>query len=241
MDILSDRRAQSAPSVYIVVTGTCVENVSILRDHVTIIGGAPGATIQGPEGTAVFVTAQEARLDNLTIRGPQNAVRVLHGHLEGSGLRLIGGISALMGSAVRLFDATAIEAAPEFGIDISEESLLAIFNCTVSGSGFDGVRVAQSTFAATQCTISDSGWAGLRAGEGANVRLDTTMITSNEDGVAIGDSSVLRHIGGTLSISGNRSAGIRCAAAPAVPQLLGIAASSVSGNPGGNFVSCAGH
>ena len=170
-------------------------------------------------------------------------MHVRRGHLEGAGLRLIGGISAIMGSTVRLYTPIAIEEAVEVGIDVGEETFFAIFDCTVSRSGLDGVRVSHSTFVASRCTIGDSARTGLRAEEGANIRLDGTTITSNEDGVVIGDSSILRNIVGLgpLSITSNRSAGIRCAAAPAVPQLVGIAAGSVTGNPGGNFVSCPGY
>ena len=239
--VLNDRRAQVALGVYIEVTGTCVENVSIARDHVTIVG-RDGATIEAPTGPALFVTAQDTRLDFLTIRG-QNAVAVRHGHLEGSGLRLVGGISATIGSVVRLFPGAVIEGAAEFGIDLRDESQLAIFDCTVSGSGLAGVRVMESTFQATNCTITDSGWAGVQIEQGANVTLDGMTITSNEDGVMIGDSSILRNSfgPGALSITGNRSAGIRCAASPAVPQLVGVPPSAVTGNPGGNFVSCPGY
>jgi hypothetical protein len=239
MDILNDTHAKTAVSVYIVVTGTCLENVDISRDHVEIVGGAPDATIEGAGGPTVFVTGQDTRLNNLTISGAES-VRVRHGHLEGGGLHLIGGVVATMGSAVRLYGPT-IDSATEFGVDISEESFLAAYNCTISGSGFDGVRVLESTFVASECTISNSGWAGVRVEQGSNVRFDTTTITSNHDGVVIGDSSIIRHVAGALSITANTSAGIRCAAAPAVPQLVNIAASSVTANPGGNFVNCAGH
>lgn len=239
-DVLNDRRAQIAPGVYIVITGTCLENVNISRDNVEIVGGAPGATIEAASGPVVFVTGQNTRLNNLTIRSSSHkAVWVRHGHLEGGGLRLIGGISALIGAAVRLYGPT-IENATDVGIDVWEESTVAVSDCTITGSGFDGVRVAQSSFLATWCTISGSAAAGVRAEEGANVRLDTTTITANQDGVIIGDSSILRNIFST-SITGNTSAGIRCAPAPAVPQLVGVTAATVTGNPGGNFVNCAGY
>jgi len=240
-DVFNDRRAQAAVGVYIEVRGTCVENVSIMRNDVTIVG-RDGATIEAPTGAVMFVTAQNTRLDFLTIRG-QIAVHVRHGHLEGSQLRLIGGISATMGSVVRLYPGTVIEGSAEFGIDVRDESQLAIFECTVSGSGFDGVRVRESTFEARNCTIRDSVGTGLRVEQGANVTLDGITITSNEDGVRIGDSSILRNEihPGVLSVTGNRSAGIRCAASPAVPQLVGVPASSVTGNPAGNFVSCPGY
>jgi hypothetical protein len=239
-DVLNDRQAQIAPGVYIVISGTCLENVNIGRDNVEIVGGGAGATIEAADGPAVFITGQNTRLNNLTIRSPHRAVWVRHGHLEGGGLRLIGGLSALMGSTVRLYDPTVIEGAAEVGVDIWEESSVALNNCTVSGSGFDGVRVAQSTFAAYMCAISGSTWAGVRVGDGSNVSLDSTTITANEDGVIIGDSSVLRSALGT-SITGNTSAGIRCAPSPAVPQLIGVTSATSTGNPGGNFVNCAGH
>lgn len=239
-DVLNDRQAQIAPGVYIVITGTCLENVNIGRDNVEIVGGGPGATIEAAGGPAVFITGQNTRLNNLTIRSPHRAVWVRHGHLEGGGLRLIGGMSALMGSTVRLYDPTVIESAAEVGIDVFEESSVSVNNCTVSGSGFDGVRVAQSTFLAYACIITGSAWAGIRAEEGANVSLDSTTITANADGVIIGDSSVLRNVLAT-SITGNTSAGIRCAPSPAVPQLVGVTPATSTGNPGGNFVSCPGH
>ncbi len=288
----------TAPSIHITVSGTCHEIVEINRDHVSI-GGQPGATIEAPAGNpwVIYVNGgQDVRIDQLTIKGAPNSIWVRHAHLEGSSLNLFGGVTAIMGSTVRLYPSVVIQGAPDQGVDVQEESSFVIFGCQIRDAGYAAVRVGSGTFLASNCQIERSGRFGILAEQGANVtleevsingsgntgvsaglgsavliqtpgwgngapirssisgsplglqaaggssvRLGHVTIQGNQDGVSIGDASVVaRDMFGDLQITGNSGAGIRCASAPAAPQLVLIDSSSVFGNPGGDIV-CAGY
>jgi len=289
----------TAPTVQVTVSGTCHEVIEIHRDHVSI-QGQPGATIDAPAGSAwgIFVNGgQDVRIDQLTVKGAPTSIHVRHAHLEGSALNLYGGVTALMGSTVRLYPSVLIQGAPYQGVDIDEESSFTIFGCQIRDAGYAGVRVVNGTFSAENCQIersgqfgilaqgganvsleevnvTDSGTAGVSAGlgsavliqtpgwsnggaplrsritgspvglqaaGGSSVRLGHVTIQGNGDGVSLGDASVVeRDMFGQLQVTGNSAAGVRCAPAPAVPQLVLVDSSSVFGNPGGDIV-CAGY
>ena len=190
MDVLNDVRARSAQTVYMTVSGTCHEDIWIGRDHVSIVG-QPGAAIEGVLGPAVFVTAQDVRLDQLRIRGAISSLWIRHGHVEGSALVLQGGVTALMGSTVRLYEPTVIEAADQ-GITVLEESSFTIFGCDIHDARYEGVSIRSSTFHASGCTIARSGTTGITADEGANVTLENVSVTDSvQAGIAAGLGSTL--------------------------------------------------
>jgi len=288
----------TVPTVHVTVSGTCHEAIEISRDHVSI-GGQPGATIDAPAGSAwgIFVNGgQDVRIDQLTIKGAPTSIHIRHAHVEGSGLNLFGGVTAIMGSTVRLYPSVVIQGAPFEAVDVDEESSFVIFGCQIRDAGYAGVRVVNGTFFAENCqieragrfgilaeggasvsleevSVTDSGdtgvsaglgsavliqtpgWrdgvpllsritgspVGVRAAGGSSVRLGNVTIQGNGDGVSLGDASVVeRDMFGQLQVTGNSAAGIRCAPAPAAPQLVLIDSSSVSGNAGGDIV-CAGY
>jgi uncharacterized coiled-coil protein SlyX len=185
----------TSPSVYITVSGTCHEAISIARDHVSVQGD-PDATIDAPATFpwAVFVNdAQDVRLDRLTIRNASLAIHIRHGHVEGSNLQLVGGVTAIMGSTVRFYKPTVVEAAPSVGVDVNEESSLVVFGCDIRDAGYAGVRVADSTFQAVDCRIERSGQFGVLAERGANVMLDEVAVTdSGQTGVDAGVGSAIQ-------------------------------------------------
>lgn len=185
----------TAPSVHVTVSGTCHEVIVIDRDHVSI-AGQPGATIDAPPGSAwgIYVNGgQDTRLDQLTVRGAPTAIHIRHAHVEGQGLHLVGGVTALMGSTVRFYQPTTIEAAPFEGVAVYEESSFVVFGCEIRDAGYAGVRVEDGTFVASDCRIERSGKFGVVAEHGANVTLDQVAVTdSGETGVLAGLGSAIR-------------------------------------------------
>jgi hypothetical protein len=185
-------RAQTAPSAWIQVSGTCREAVQILSDRVTI-RGTPTATIEAPPdtGEAVLVRGLGTQLSDLTIRANSIALSVSQGGVMAWNLHTIGGgVDGRFGTSTQLFSSTI-----EGEVRAWEGSYVGLSDCTLSATrGLATVYVTGSEVDLFRCQIAVApGWA-VRAENGAQLRLSGVTVTSGSLGgllVALGSSAEL--------------------------------------------------
>lgn len=138
--------------------------------------------------------------------------------------------------------------------------------CSVERSGENGLEARQSRVYLAVVSIVDSAESGIVAEQGSSIevlggigqpsriagggvglelsggstaQLGESVIEQNQDGVMLGDASVLRRrVPYSPRVTGNTGAGVRCAPSPAVPQVALLGSTWVFGN-GQDFVDCA--
>ena len=191
------------PDLVIVVKGTCVENVVIERDDVTIkTSGVVAATIKAADTALPAI-----RLDG--------AHRVVIDGIVPNGLSVNGGtfgISASRGSTLEVRNC-AVTAASNTGIISSYGSDVSVDACSVTGNG-NGVTAANTaSLSVSSSTISNNAGNGIVATRSSYVRVGqdhggtptlrpVTVSTNAGSNIAITEGSSGNVIGGTVEAAG---------------------------------------
>ena len=190
-------QASDGDTINVVGGSTCVENIVIKLDHLTVDGKGT-ATIDGsgdPASPTVIVHGTNVTITGFTITGG-----------------LIG-ISVLRGASAVITDDT-VENALRQGISITESSAAKILDCTVVSNGGNGIRVDRSSTAdINDCFVSQNGNDGITSRRSSHVDLDGSTITFNgDDGVAVSQVSSLNlsEDGDTNFIHDNDDDGVTC-------------------------------
>ena len=187
----------AAPGTLITVNGICVEDVTIMRDGVTLLGGAGGG-VTGLTGDAIDIFAQGAVIDNLTVsNGPGAGIRVLNN------------------GAVRIQNST-IESNAQSGVDAGNGGFADIDNSTIRFNGvcevaaFDGgvARLTNNTITSIQpdgniCAAVDAFRGRIRMAGGNTVQ----NTTPTGFAIDVFNDGMFRQSGGHDIVSGDVSIG----------------------------------
>jgi len=177
------------------VVGTCLENVDIVRDKVTLRAGAPGARVQGAAtDDTISVGGARIRIEGLEIRGGRTGV-------SGQGARNLvlrnvivsgnqTGVRAAAGSNVSIEGTSTITGNSVDGVTANVGGVLTVSGATISSNGRFGVLVADGAVAIlgplglSGNTITQNGGIGVNVIRGkALVRGNT--IASNGGGITV--------------------------------------------------------
>jgi hypothetical protein len=173
--------------ITIQVQGTCDENVSIVRDDVTLIADPSGGTVNGSDPNKDTITIAGARtvIDGLTVTGGQN------------GIGLVGGFSAIRNCTVQNVG--------QNGITFLHGGGGSVDNCTVQNNGRSGIRVESASATVTNSTISSNTGIGILVHTGGSARIGITDRNEYAGNTISNNQSNGIHIttGGSALIAGN--------------------------------------
>jgi hypothetical protein len=180
-------------------SGTCNENIDILRDDITIRGTTPTATINGTNNTdqVIAIDGKRVRLESLIVTGGRD------------------GIVAGRGGSVMVSGVT-VQGVPRLGAVASFGGHMIIDNSVIKQCGSTGVTAANaSTVVITNSTVEQNA-AGINAVRGSHVRVGqdfngTTLgpvIVQNNTGTGISSSDTAAAIVVSTTIKNNGSNGI---------------------------------
>jgi hypothetical protein len=146
----------SGKRAVLTIRGTCVENVVVNRDDVTLRAEAPGAGVSGPAAeanrSAIVVEASRVMLDGLTVTGPWNGI--------------VG-----VGAARLTIQNCTVSGVGRTGIVFFHNSNGLVEGCSVTGSARDGVAIEAASAAITNSTISGNGRSGVLVTNAASARI----------------------------------------------------------------------
>jgi len=180
-----------------VAAGTYIENITIDKRSVSLVGTGEDTIIDGGGGS----------LDVITINGIQNVA--IEGFTIQNGNK---GIYGKRGSAIEVSD-TTVQDCSNNGIQVDENSTLQISDCTVLRSGNNGIGVYDSSSATFSGIIasSENGRVGLGIGTTSSaVFFKATLTTSNNGwrGINISLSSSLFCLDSSLTSKSNSNHGV---------------------------------
>ena len=239
----------------ILVTGPCVENVTISRlDNVTLQAGPLGASItdasNGTQDTLDVADSNRFALNGFTINGSVNC-------FENSVCRLSGntiqnsqvGFGLRAGRAHLVSQSDSIINNPSgAGVVVTNGSRAVFVDDNVSNNGGHGIQVFSAALvivsgSASTTTISNNGGHGILATDNGTARVQIANITGNAgDGVRVRNGSVMRtdFVGPSMNnITGNAGAGVNLGDL-AHAFFANDGSTNITGNLGGLDVYCAG-
>jgi len=167
----------SAAPLYIDVSGSCEEVVTITRDDVTIDGGET-ATVTG---TINVDGGRRINISAMTITGPGPGVVVAAGYLKlrnvvitgNSGTGVIAGLSAYVGVLK-----STVSNNDQGGVLAQDGSSVFVRNTSINGHEGDGIRLSQATGTVGKSIISGN-FNGIEALTGTVVIEQNTTISGN--------------------------------------------------------------
>lgn len=170
-DRLERALAQPAQELVVELSGTCVGDLLIQRDRVTLRGVTPDATLAGdasnPAPAVTIRGSQVVRLEDLSIQG------------DLFGVRLHQGASAT-------FSGVELSGSQIIGVLIEENSSLVASNFSATGVGVFGTAVFDSSSLTVERSVdlSFNGVVGLLMSTGASLHpRGAASFTANDNGV----------------------------------------------------------
>jgi hypothetical protein len=180
------------------IVGVCDEHVVINRNDVSLVAGAPGAGINGPDRTinTLQVTGDRFVLDGLTVTGGRNAIVISGGGraslsnctARGSGTGIIGGIGIIFFQGANgTIDSCNASGNPADGL-LLDAAIATVINSTFTGNGRAGIivfhgstaRIGMSNaFSVAPNTISGNGSAGIHVTLNSLALIVGNTITGN--------------------------------------------------------------
>ena len=136
-------------------SGTCNENIDILRDDITIRGTTLTATINGPNNTDSVIQldgARRIRLESFLITGGRDGVN----GTRGSSFTMVG---------------VNVQDAPRFGVIASNNSQGSVDNALIKGAGSNGLIAANGAMLFITNTTVEDGQTGIQANRGSHIRI----------------------------------------------------------------------
>ena len=232
-------RGSTGKPLLVIFKGTCTEQVTIARDDVTLQGGDPesGATVVGPDsGTDVIVvTGNRIRLENLTVTGGNNGIRV-QGMFNVDLLKMVVLGAATNGVLVRAGEVSItgsrVEQAGFHGLNLQRQASARIVESAFLNNHDAGIMVQQgSSVAARSSVIAENGANGILITTGSQATLiDSSVIRNGSDGIVAYLGSILILQGGEVSF--NQESGV-VGKANATLQMVGA---GIGGNHGDGIV-----
>ena len=196
--------AEHEGPVTLSVVGICDEHVVVNRNDVSLVAGAPGAGIHGPDPTrnTLQVTGDRFLLDGLTVTGGRNAIVVS------------GGTRATIQNCTALASGNGIVGG--IGILFFHGTTGTVDNCTSNGNPADGVMLDGAVVSITNSTVSSNHRAGILVFGGSSARIGlsnaftsagNTINGNGSNGVHVTIGSTAIVIGNTISGNGTDPAG----------------------------------
>jgi hypothetical protein len=195
------KRYVSGNGLLINFSGTCNENIDILRDDITIHGTTPTATINGPNNTDSVIQldgARRIRLESFLITGGRDGVN----GTRGSSFTMVG---------------VNVQDAPRFGVIASNNTQGIVDNALIKGAGNTGaIASGASVLFVTNTTIED-GQTGVAANRASHIRLGQDffgsatlgpVIIRNNRGSGMNIDSSAAAIVVATTVEGNLGSGI---------------------------------
>ena len=143
-------------------SGTCNENIDVLRDDITIHGTTPTATINGPNNADSVIQidgAKRIRLESFLVTGGRDGV---NGN-RGSSFTMVG---------------VNVQGSPRFGVIAANNSQGSVDNALIKGAGSTGLIAANSAVLfITNATVED-GQTGIQANRGSHIRIGQDQLGS---------------------------------------------------------------
>ena len=178
--------------ITIQVKGTCNENVTIVRDDITLIADPLGGTVNGPDPdqSTIDVRAGRTVIDGLTVTGGRVGISI-----SGSG-----------GSAIRN---CTVQNTGWNGIVFYHSGHGTVDNCTIQNNGYNGISIEGARAIVTNSTISFNGRTGIQVLLGGSARIGITS-GGQYAGNTISDnygSGIFLYAGGSAYIGGNTITG----------------------------------
>ena len=219
------------------IVGVCDEHVVVNRNDVSLVAGAPGAGIHGPDPAVntLQVTGDRFLLDGLTVTGGRN------------GIVVSGGTRATIQNCTALASGSGIVGG--IGIVFFHGTTGTIDSCTSNGNPADGLMLDGAVASITNSSFSSNHRAGILVFGGSTARIGLSNAftaagnTINGNGsngihVTIGSTAII--IGNTISENGTSPTGAfgRIGIAAAIQSRIDvIAGNTITNNFGaGVFV-----
>jgi hypothetical protein len=150
-------------------SGTCIENIDIFRDDITIHGTTPTATINGPNNTDSVIGidgARRVRLESFLVTGGRDGVN----GTRGSSFTMVG---------------VNVQDAPRFGVIASNNSQASVDNALIKGAGSVGLIAANGAVMFITNTTVEDGQTGIQANRGSHIRIGQDSAGSSTLGPVI--------------------------------------------------------
>lgn len=208
-------RGSTGKPLLVIFKGTCTEQVTIARDDVTLRGGDPerGATVAGPNPGAdvIVLTGNRIRLENLTVTGGNNGIRV-QGMFNVDLLEVVVVGSANNGVLVRAGEvsitSSRVEQAGFHGLNLQRQASARVFESGFLNSHDAGILVQQgSSVTARWGVMAENGTNGILITTGSQATLiDSSVWRNGSDGIVAYLGSILILQGGEVSL--NQGSGV---------------------------------
>jgi hypothetical protein len=197
---LGDALSEHKGPLTLQVVGVCEEHVAIDRDDVSLVAGAIGAGIHGPDATAntIAVTGSRFLLDGLSVTGGRNSVVVS------------GGSRADLRNC-RVASAAGTGIAVGIGILFFQGASGTVDACEVTGNQADGMMIDGALAVITNSRFTANGRNGIFVFGGSTARIGLTnsyavapnVISDNAgNGLHITQGSMALVYGNTISGNG---------------------------------------
>ncbi len=220
-------RGTARKPLSVTVKGTCYEQVTITRDDVTLQGDPEsGGTVGGPDSSTdvIVVTGNRIRLENLTITGGNNGIRV--GGAFNVALHKIMVLDAANhGVLIRAGDVTItssqVRQAGVDGLHLQRQASARIVESVFDKNHGAGIIAQQgSTLSASSCVIDYNVSNGIRIMTGSEATLIDNLVLRN------GDDGIIAFLGSIMDLQGNevfanRGSGV-VGNANATLQMVGV-------------------
>jgi hypothetical protein len=190
------RRYVAGYGLLINFSGTCNENIDIVRDDITIRGTTPTATINGTSNTdqVIAIDGKRVRLESLIVTGGRDGITAGRGGtVTVSGVTVQGvprlGVTASFGGHM-LIDGSLIRQCGSTGVTAANASTVIITNSTVE-QNVGGINATRASH--------------LRVGQDANGTTLGPVIVQNNTatGISVSDASAAIIVSTTVKNNGS--------------------------------------
>ena len=190
----------------VTIKGTCVEAVDQVPGNVTLQGALSGDGLEAPNASSnpvLGISGAGVTLDNLTISGGVNALRVRSGGTAtGNNLEIEGSSSQnVLANGVITLNSSTIENSSGHGIDVLSAGTVILNGGTVR-KNFRGLQIGNGSYLLVDggAVIADNiGSHGVEAAGSLSVR-SGTIENNSPDGINISFGGNAALIGGNLSV-----------------------------------------
>lgn len=200
-------RGNTAKALLVIFKGTCTEQVTIARDDVTLQGGDPerGATVAGPNPGAdvIVLTGNRIRLENMTVTGGNNGIRV-QGMFNVDLLEVVVMGAATNGVLVRAGEVSLtgsrVEQAGFHGLNLQRQASARVVESAFLNNHEAGIMVQQgSSVAARWSVMAENGANGIQITTGSQATvIDSSVFRNGSDGIVAYLGSILILGGGDV-------------------------------------------
>jgi len=186
-------RGAEGQSLVVILRGTCNENVSVVRDDVTLQGDPTAdGTVNGPDPAT----------DTITVTGRRVTI---------DGLRITGGLNGInaVGASSLTIQNSIIQGTGRTGVVFFRGASGTVDNCTIQNNPRDGVAIESASATVTNNSVSQNGRAGVLVTDSGSARIGVSNRNAAAGNTISGNGSNGIHlsIGATAFIGANTISG----------------------------------